>query len=124
MIKELRDKTQIKKVNLVAQSWPIPPKVEPGFPFSYSNDFPKKYIYEAAKSGLNRDLNPGPPAPEAGIIPLDHWAALICLLQGFWMEIHVKVILLDHMLSCKISTVGNNIFEVETKSLKQMSIWN
>ena len=24
--------------------------------------------------GLNRDLNPGPPAPEAGIIPLDHWA--------------------------------------------------
>ena len=22
--------------------------------------------------GLNRDLNPGPPAPEAGIIPLDH----------------------------------------------------
>ena len=26
--------------------------------------------------GLNRDLNPGPPAPEAGIIPLDHWATL------------------------------------------------
>ena len=22
--------------------------------------------------GLNRDLNPGPPAPKAGIIPLDH----------------------------------------------------
>ena len=28
--------------------------------------FPKE------KMGLNRDLNPGPPAPEAGIIPLDH----------------------------------------------------
>ena len=26
--------------------------------------------------GLNRDLNPGPPAPEAGIIPLDHYATL------------------------------------------------
>ena len=26
------------------------------------------------KSGLSRDLNPGPPAPKAGIIPLDHWA--------------------------------------------------
>lgn len=25
-----------------------------------------------AKFGLNRDLNPGPPAPKAGIIPLDH----------------------------------------------------
>ena len=30
--------------------------------------------YEELKKyfGLNRDLNPGPPAPEAGIIPLDH----------------------------------------------------
>jgi hypothetical protein len=27
------------------------------------------------KDGLSRDLNPGPPAPKAGIIPLDHWAA-------------------------------------------------
>ena len=26
----------------------------------------------AQKEGLNRDLNPGPPAPKAGIIPLDH----------------------------------------------------
>ena len=25
--------------------------------------------------GPNRDLNPGPPAPKAGIIPLDHLAA-------------------------------------------------
>ena len=31
--------------------------------------------------GLNRDLNPGPPAPEAGIIPLDHWATLVLLSQ-------------------------------------------
>ena len=27
--------------------------------------------------GLSRDLNPGPPAPKAGIIPLDHWAIMI-----------------------------------------------
>jgi hypothetical protein len=26
------------------------------------------------KEGLNRDSNPRPPAPKAGIIPLDHWA--------------------------------------------------
>ena len=26
------------------------------------------------KDGLNRDLNPGPLAPKARIIPLDHWA--------------------------------------------------
>ena len=26
------------------------------------------------KNGLNRDLNPGPLAPKARIIPLDHWA--------------------------------------------------
>ena len=26
--------------------------------------------------GPNRDLNPGPPAPKAGIIPLDHLANL------------------------------------------------
>ena len=26
------------------------------------------------KTGLNRDLNPGPLAPKARIIPLDHWA--------------------------------------------------
>ena len=29
-------------------------------------------------NGLRRDLNPGPPAPKAGIIPLDHEASLRC----------------------------------------------
>ena len=29
--------------------------------------------------GLSRDLNPGPPAPKAGIMPLDHWAGLSTL---------------------------------------------
>ena len=27
------------------------------------------------KAGPSRELNPGPPAPEAGIILLDHWAS-------------------------------------------------
>ncbi len=27
------------------------------------------------REGLSRDSNPGPPAPKAGIMPLDHWAA-------------------------------------------------
>ena len=33
-----------------------------------------RWEYDKSETGLNRDLNPGPPAPEAGIIPLDHWA--------------------------------------------------
>ena len=32
------------------------------------------YSTKPSQCGLNRDLNPGPPAPEAGIIPLDHRA--------------------------------------------------
>lgn len=29
------------------------------------------------KKGPGRESNPGPPAPEAGIIPLDHQAAVV-----------------------------------------------
>ncbi len=29
-------------------------------------------LRQSQKVGLSRDLNPGPPAPKAGIIPLDH----------------------------------------------------
>ena len=32
------------------------------------------FILNTQKFGPNRDLNPGPPAPKAGIIPLDHLA--------------------------------------------------
>ena len=38
--------------------------------------------------GLNRDLNPGPPAPKAGIIPLDHWAnykKYLCRVNFIWL---------------------------------------
>ncbi len=32
---------------------------------------------EKNDNGLSRDLNPGPRAPEARIIPLDHWADVV-----------------------------------------------
>ena len=71
----------------------------------YDTDFCKliqecsTYVFRRKDSknlGLNRDLNPGPPAPEAGIIPLDHWAAMICRLQELWMKIHLQIISLYH----------------------------
>ena len=37
------------------------------------------------KNGLNRDLNPGPLAPKARIIPLDHWALSDHLL---WVDLN------------------------------------
>ena len=40
------------------------------FPHPVSN------VFGAKRRGLNRDLNPGPLAPKARIIPLDHWAML------------------------------------------------
>ena len=39
------------------------------FPHPVSN------VFGAKRWGLNRDLNPGPLAPKARIIPLDHWAS-------------------------------------------------
>ena len=38
---------------------------------SQNYSWKKKFL----KNGLNRDLNPGPLAPKARIIPLDHWAS-------------------------------------------------
>jgi hypothetical protein len=33
------------------------------------------FFFVSPKTGLSRDLNPGPLAPKARIIPLDHWAS-------------------------------------------------
>ncbi len=30
-------------------------------------------VLKAKMCGPNRDLNPGPPPPKGGIMPLDHW---------------------------------------------------
>ena len=58
--------------------------------------------------GLNRDLNPGPPAPEAGIIPLDHWATLDKSdLQGSSCKIMILIrVAHDNLISSPFST-GN-----------------
>ena len=37
-----------------------------------NNEVFRDPIKRKKKGGLSRDLNPGPPAPKAGIIPLDH----------------------------------------------------
>ena len=37
-----------------------------------NNELFRDPIKNKKKRGLSRDLNPGPPAPKAGIIPLDH----------------------------------------------------
>ena len=42
------------------------------------------------KSGLNRESNP-PLAPEARIIPLDHWATLQFKLYFYKMEIDMNM---------------------------------
>ena len=79
-------------------------------------DFPKERFCKSML-GLNRDLNPGPPAPEAGIIPLDHWATLICFLQEFWMEIHLQIIPLEPTDNCPLTTDQQTIWAT-------LSIWD
>ena len=48
-----------------------------------------------AKVGLDRDLNPGPRAPEARIIPLDHQAMIACSLTTrilFFFSLNILLI--------------------------------
>ena len=49
---------------------------------------------EYDKNGLNRDSNPGPLAPKARIIPLDHWAAVLHVAVQ-WYILIMKFI--DHI---------------------------
>ena len=49
----------------------------------WNTNNPPPADWSGKRLGLNRDLNPGPPAPEAGIIPLDHWARLVHYNQIF-----------------------------------------
>ena len=41
------------------------------------------YLALLQYKGLSRDSNPGPLAPEASIIPLDHWALDKLFLQSY-----------------------------------------
>ena len=45
--------------------------------YSIDREFVQDSLSRLEKIGLDRDLNPGPRAPKARIIPLDHQAALI-----------------------------------------------
>ena len=49
------------------------------FPSWPERERKKEFIKRKIFGGLSRDLNPGPRAPEARIIPLDHWAKDIWL---------------------------------------------
>nr|XP_018915907.1 PREDICTED: protein still life, isoforms C/SIF type 2-like [Bemisia tabaci] len=68
---------------------PIPEHPKRDYIFCLSTAFGDAYLFQEATSrnpdlkigGLVRDLNPGPPAPEAGIIPLDQRAVITWLIQ-------------------------------------------
>ena len=61
-------------VRQVLGSTPSVPLGETFFGLAHCNLASRKKK-EKKNQGPNRDLNPGPPAPKAGIIPLDHLAA-------------------------------------------------
>ena len=49
-------------------------------------------INKNLQNGPNRDLNPGPPPPKGGIIPLDHRGSLPLFddhIQRFWLSVHL-----------------------------------
>ena len=52
----------------------------PSVPFSFARIH--FLAHHTKKHGPNGDLNPGPPAPKAGIIPLDHLATTDLCLVG------------------------------------------
>ena len=59
------------------------------------------------KDGPNRDLNPGPPAPKEGIIPLDHLATEFDKKDGPNGDLNpgppapkAGIIPLDHLATC------------------------
>ena len=54
------------------------------------------------KGGLNRDSNPGPLAPKARIIPLDHWATKILTVRN--IGIHLPFRMVWVVLNCFITS--------------------
>ena len=44
------------------------------------------------KPGLNRDSNPGPLAPKARIIPLDHWATKILTVRSIGIHLPFRMV--------------------------------
>ena len=75
----------------------------------------------AKKYGLNRDLNPGPLAPKARIIPLDHWA----LLYSWWQVEETKPGLLhspcQNFYTCAYESLYSSVAERWSCKPKVMS---
>ena len=73
------------------------------------------------KYGLNRDLNPGPLAPKARIIPLDHWA----LLYSWWQVEETKPGLLhspcQNFYTCAYESLYSSVAERWSCKPKVMS---
>ena len=67
--------------------------------------------------GLNRDLNPGPLAPKARIIPLDHWALveISYLNSGLVHSDSQGHLTLKHLYILTLSFTNSKIFNVEIK---------
>ena len=64
--------------------------------------------------GLSRDLNPGPLAPEARIIPLDHWARLGETVQ-------LKLTLNQSVVSIEIKFLNAHAFKAKLTKNKEKS---
>ena len=78
---------------------------------------------EEKKSGLNRDLNPGPLAPKARIIPLDHWAS--CRTDYNWKDINeysCKVICMAH-IHLAIAIMNASIAQWQSVGLVNQRSW-
>ena len=80
--------------------------------------------------GLNRDLNPGPLAPKARIIPLDHWASYvpISLVWIYSMDVNnskvfcLEPVLLSHLIRNASIAQWQSVGLVNQRSWVQSSL--
>ena len=118
------------------QKWrPLPPpkvhKLKIDFiDRNYSQNF-HEFIYKCEKSikyyfamekkiGLSRDLNPGPLAPKARIIPLDHWASS---RESAVSTVHIRLCSSLTFLGCFECIVINLTNLRKQKLSRQVSVW-
>ena len=102
-----------------------PPKVESGVShLTVFYDFPREMFCKSI-FGLNRDLNPGPLAPKARIIPLDHWASCILKRQIWKYNMGVtnsKVFWLEPVF-LKLASIDASIAQWQSVGLVNQRSW-
>ena len=76
----------------------------------HATEKPLSQQWETNKNGLNRDLNPGPLAPKARIIPLDHWAL-------FHPNLDRNPCLIPFVLCNEVRSYGNYVILLRLPSL-------